>query len=101
VRRQAGRGVNAAEQMPELTDTSFSSPRPNNWQSGGNAIEISSLWVQPYTAPNSVIKALAAAVMCWRMRSSNGLAKCASVSCENARPSTRMTGHAPGGTVSA
>jgi hypothetical protein len=47
VRRQAGRGVNAAEQMPELTDTSFSSPRPNNWQSGGNAIEISSLWVQP------------------------------------------------------
>jgi hypothetical protein len=39
--------VNAAEQMPALTDTSFSTTRPNKPDSGGRATEISSLWVQP------------------------------------------------------
>jgi hypothetical protein len=39
--------VNAEEQMPALTETSFSRPRPNSWDCGGSATEISSLCVQP------------------------------------------------------
>jgi hypothetical protein len=39
--------VNAAEQMPALTETSFSRPRPDSCDCGGSATETSSLCVQP------------------------------------------------------
>jgi hypothetical protein len=37
----AAAAVNAAEQIPALTETSFSSPRPNRPLPGGSTTEIS------------------------------------------------------------